>query len=212
MSSQRRTVLERALGAAGQPSTADAAHAAGAAERLVARITAEGLADVAYATLDSPLGELHTAVTRKGVVRLGFAEQGSQETIARELAQRLSARIVHAPRMLDPLKRELDEYFAGRRTSFDVDLDWALIGPFAQRVLARTAAIPYGSHSSYGQIAAQAGSPRGARAAGNALGSNPIAIVIPCHRVLHAGGGLGGYGGGLPRKRWLLELEGVLEG
>jgi methylated-DNA-[protein]-cysteine S-methyltransferase len=107
------------------------------------------------------------------------------------------------------VRRELDEYFAGRRRRFEVTLDWSLITPFARRVLRMTAAIPYGGHLSYAEVAAEAGSPRGARAAGNALGSNPIPIVIPCHRVLHSGGGLGGYGGGLERKRYLLELEGA---
>ena len=210
MRSPAREAIERELRLGAVPSPARSEQAAAAAERLVERIAADGLADIAYATLDSPLGELHAAVTRRGLVRIGFAEEGSDE-LAQELAQRLSARIVRAPRMLDPVRRELEEYFAGSRTRFELELDWTLIGPFARLVLARTAAIPYGSHSSYGEIAAQAGSPRGARAAGNALGSNPIPIVIPCHRVLHAGGGLGGYGGGLERKRWLLELEGALQ-
>ena len=127
-----------------------------------------------------------------------------------QLARRISPRVVRSPRPLEELERELDEYFSGRRRSFSLKLDWRLIGPFARRVLTLTSEIPYGGHSSYGEIAAEAGSPRGARAAGNALGSNPIPIVIPCHRVLHAGGGLGGYGGGLERKRFLLELEGAL--
>ena len=210
MSSPVRDAIERELRLGAAPSSARSEQAAAAAERLVERVAADGLADIAYATLDSPLGELHAAVTRRGLVRIGFAEEGSDE-LAQELAQRLSARIVRAPRMLDPVRRELEEYFAGSRTRFELELDWALIGPFARRVLARTAAIPYGSHASYGEIAAEAGSPRGARAAGNALGSNPIPIVIPCHRVLHAGGGLGGYGGGLERKRWLLALEGELD-
>ncbi len=110
------------------------------------------------------------------------------------------------------MRRELDEYFAGRRREFELALDWALIGPFARRVLQATAAIPYGGVLSYAEVAAEAGSPRGSRAAGNALGANPIPIVIPCHRVLRSGGALGGYGGGLERKRWLLELEGAPPG
>ena len=184
--------------------------AAGAAARLAERIAAEGLADISYGSLESPVGPLHAALSRRGLVRIAFAEEHEQAMVE-ELARRLSPRIVLAPRLLDPLRRELDEYFEGRRRRFELELDWALIGPFARRVLRRTAAIPYGSHSSYGEVAAAAGSPRGARAAGNALGSNPIPIVIPCHRVLHAGGGLGGYGGGLQRKRFLLELEGALD-
>jgi methylated-DNA-[protein]-cysteine S-methyltransferase len=117
---------------------------------------------------------------------------------------------VQAPASLDLLKRELEEYFAGRRHQFGIPLDWSLTGPFGRRVLKMTAAIPYGGHLSYAEVAAEAGSPRGARAAGNALGANPIPIVIPCHRVLRSGGVLGGYGGGPDRKRWLLELEGAL--
>jgi methylated-DNA-[protein]-cysteine S-methyltransferase len=142
-------------------------------------------------------------------VRLAFPEESLDELLQR-LAHRLSPRILAAPAALDPVKRELEEYFAGSRRRFDLPLDWSLITPFAKRVLRKTAAIPYGGHLSYAEVAAEAGSPRGARAAGNALGSNPIPIVIPCHRVLHSGGGLGGYGGGLERKRYLLELEGAL--
>ena len=118
--------------------------------------------------------------------------------------------IVEAAGPLEPLRRELDDYFCGRRQSFELTLDWSLIGPFGRRVLRATADIPYGGVLSYAEVAAEAGSPRGSRAAGNALGSNPIPIVIPCHRVLRSGGSLGGYGGGVERKRWLLELEGAL--
>jgi len=164
---------------------------------------------LSYAPVDSPFGTLHAAVTRRGLVRVAFPEE-HPDTMLERLARDLSPRIVQAPSMLDPVRRELDEYFSGRRREFGLDLDWALIGPFARRVLKMTAAIPYGAHLSYGEVAAEAGSPRGARAAGNALGSNPIPIVIPCHRVLHAGGRLGGYGGGLDRKRYLLALEGSL--
>src|SRR5262249_36525865 len=111
---------------------------------------------------------------------------------------------------LDPVRRELEEYFAGSRREFSVPLDWSLIAGFSRQVLRATAAIAYGEISSYGAIADAAGSPRGSRAAGNALGSNPIPIVIPCHRVLRSGGVLGGYAGGPERKRLLLELEGAL--
>jgi methylated-DNA-[protein]-cysteine S-methyltransferase len=183
--------------------------AAAAAARLVERIVADGLADIDYASVDSPFGTLQAAVTRRGLVRLAFPEEPLDEFLER-LSRRLSPLIVAAPAALDPVRRELDEYFSGRRRAFDLALDWALITPFARRVLRKTAAIPYGGHLSYAEVAAEAGSPRGARAAGNALGSNPIPIVIPCHRVLHSGGGLGGYGGGLDRKRFLLELEGAL--
>jgi methylated-DNA-[protein]-cysteine S-methyltransferase len=179
-----------------------------AARRLSARVAAEGLAEVSYATADSPFGTLLLAATRRGLVRLAFPEEDADSVLDR-LARRISPRIVRTPAPLDPVRRGLEEYFAGRMREFELPLDWALVGPFARRVLRVTCEIPYGGVLSYGEVAAEAGSPRGSRAAGNALGSNPIPIVIPCHRVLRAGGALGGYGGGLERKRWLLELEGA---
>jgi methylated-DNA-[protein]-cysteine S-methyltransferase len=187
----------------------EARRAAAAAERLEARIAEEGLADVGYATVDSPFGTLHAAATKRGLVRLAFPEE-DEDTMLEALARRLSPRILESPKMLDPVRRELDDYFAGRRRGFELPLDWSLVGPFGRRVLRVTADIPYGGSLSYAEVAAEAGSPRGSRAAGNALGSNPIPIVIPCHRVLRSGGALGGYGGGLDRKRWLLELEGAI--
>ena len=126
------------------------------------------------------------------------------------LAAKLSPRIVEAPTRFEQVRRELDEYFSGRRRDFDVPLDRVLMSAFAKKVLTATSAIPYGSVSTYTEMASEAGSPRGSRAAGNALGSNPIPVIVPCHRVLRTGGNLGGYGGGLDRKRWLLELEGAL--
>ncbi|HEY2200701.1 MAG TPA: methylated-DNA--[protein]-cysteine S-methyltransferase [Solirubrobacteraceae bacterium] len=183
--------------------------AVAAARRVSERAAAEGLADISYAPVDSPFGTLHAATTKRGLVRIAFPEE-SVESVLERLAQSLSPRIVQAPASLDLLKRELEEYFAGRRHEFGIPLDWSLTGPFGRRVIEMTAAIPYGGHLSYAEVAAEAGSPRGARAAGNALGSNPIPIVIPCHRVLRSGGVLGGYGGGPDRKRWLLELEGAL--
>jgi methylated-DNA-[protein]-cysteine S-methyltransferase len=188
---------------------ADADAAERAARRLAERAAAEGLADISYGPVDSPFGTLLVASTKRGVVRLAFPEEPAESVLER-LAAHLSPRIVEAPAQLDPLRRELEEYFAGGRRSFQTPLDWSLIGPFAQRVLRATAAIPFGGVLSYAEVAAEAGSPRGSRAAGNALGSNPIPIVIPCHRVLRTGGALGGYGGGIERKRWLLQLEGAL--
>ena len=126
------------------------------------------------------------------------------------LAARISPRIVETPTPLEPMRRELDEYFAGRRRHFELALDWTLVGPFGRRVLSATSAIPYGGVLTYSEVAAEAGNPRASRAAGNALGANPMPIVVPCHRVLRRGGALGGYGGGLPRKQFLLELEGAL--
>ena len=183
--------------------------AGAAARRVSERAAEEGFADISYAPVDSPFGTLHAATTKRGLVRVAFPEE-SVESVLERLAQRLSPRIVEAPASLDPVKRELDEYFAGRRRAFDIPLDWSLIGPFGARVLHVTSEIPYGGVLSYTEVATEAGSPRGSRAAGNALGANPIPIVIPCHRVLRAGGALGGYGGGLDRKRYLLELEGAL--
>lgn len=181
-------------------------------ERLAARLTQRaegaGLLDVAYGRMDSPLGELLVAVTSKGLVRVAYSGELEDEVLA-DLAARVSPRILRAPARTDAARRELDAYFAGTRQSFDMPIDWSLVHGFAREVLRRTARIPFGSVRSYGQVAAEAGSPRAYRAAGNALGSNPIPIVVPCHRVLHADGGLGGYSGGLDRKRFLLRLEGV---
>jgi methylated-DNA-[protein]-cysteine S-methyltransferase len=183
--------------------------AAGAAGRLTRRIADEGLADVVYSAVDTPFGPMLAASSRRGLVRFAFPEE-SVEGMLERIALRLSPRIVEAPTVLDPLRRELDEYFGGRRRRFEIALDWSLMSPFTKRVLKATAAIPYGGTLSYTEVAGEAGSPRGSRAAGNALGANPIPIVIPCHRVLHSGGRIGGYGGGLERKRWLLRLEGAL--
>jgi methylated-DNA-[protein]-cysteine S-methyltransferase len=146
-------------------------------------------------------------------VRVAYAdgESGVQESL-RALARTVSPRVIAAPRRLDAARRELDEYFAGTRDRFEVPLDWRLTRGFARRVLRSTARIPYGSVSSYARVAAAAGSPRGSRAAGNALGANPLPIIVPCHRVLHTGGGLGGYTGGVERKRTLLGIEAAIPG
>jgi methylated-DNA-[protein]-cysteine S-methyltransferase len=175
---------------------------------LTAAAAQAGLLDVAYATFDSPAGKLLLAATSRGLVRLAYLDAGGQEDeVLEHLAARVSPRVLASPRRLDDPRRELDEYFAGRRHDFDIPLDWQLVRGFGRRVLKATARIPFGSVSTYKQVAAQAGSPRGSRAAGNALGANPIPIIVPCHRVLHTTGGLGGYTGGLERKRLLLEIE-----
>ena len=166
-----------------------------------------GLLDVAYTTFDSPLGTLLLASTDRGLVRLAYVDYEGQDEVIAELAGRISPRVLAVPRKLDEPRRELDQYFTGSRRQFDVPIDWRLTQGFGRRVLRATARIPYGEVSSYKQVASAAGSPRGSRAAGNALGSNPIPIVVPCHRVLHSGGGLGGYTGGLERKRMLLAVE-----
>jgi methylated-DNA-[protein]-cysteine S-methyltransferase len=176
---------------------------------LARRAADEGILDVAYGTYDSPLGPLTVMVTRRGLVRLSYPGEGIAVQLD-ELAERVSPRILEAPERTDAVRRQLDEYFEGERRSFEVPIDWRLVRGFAGSVLRATARIPFGSVSSYREVAAEAGSPKAYRAAGNALGSNPIPIVVPCHRVLHAGGGLGGYTGGLDRKRFLLRLEGAI--
>jgi methylated-DNA-[protein]-cysteine S-methyltransferase len=168
---------------------------------------AAGMLDVAYATLDSPLGALLLAATDAGLVRIAYLDNEEQAMVLEELATRLSPRVLAAPRRLDESRRELDEYFTGSRDRFELPLDWRLTRGFGRRVLEATARIPYGAVSTYKQVATDAGSPRGSRAAGNALGANPLPIVVPCHRVLHSGGGLGGYTGGIERKKLLLAVE-----
>jgi methylated-DNA-[protein]-cysteine S-methyltransferase len=204
-----RVLVHAGSRARGAASAGSAAAAAAAARRLNARVAAEGLADVSYAPADSPFGPLLLAATRRGLVRLAFPEEDIDSVLER-LAHKISPRIVEAPAPLEPARRELEEYFGGGRRRFALKLDWALVGDFGRRVLRVTSQIPYGGVLSYAEVAADAGSPRGSRAAGNALGANPLPIVIPCHRVLRSGGALGGYGGGPERKRWLLELEGAL--
>jgi methylated-DNA-[protein]-cysteine S-methyltransferase len=180
------------------------------ARRLAERATGDGLVDVAYTTIESPVGAVLVAATHRGLVRIAFGGSTDSDTVIEQLSERISPRVLEVPTFFDGVRRELEEYFEGRRTSFDLPLDWRLTHGFNRRVLRRTAQIPYGQVSTYSKVAAEAGSPRAFRAAGNALGSNPIPIVVPCHRVLHTGGGLGGYGGGLETKEFLLRLEGVL--
>jgi methylated-DNA-[protein]-cysteine S-methyltransferase len=188
---ERSRTLERPL-----PDLTDAAAAA-------------GLLDVAYCRHDSPVGTLLLARTARGLVRIAYLDGGGdQDEVLEALAARVSPRVLAAPGPLDGLRRELEEYFGGTRTRFQTPVDWSLTHGFGERVLKATARIPYGSVSTYKQVAAAAGSARGFRAAGNALGTNPVPIVVPCHRVLHTGGGLGGYTGGLERKRRLLAIEG----
>jgi methylated-DNA-[protein]-cysteine S-methyltransferase len=178
--------------------------------RLIESADEDGLVDVAFAPVDSPIGRLIAAGTRRGLVRLSFDSE-DPDNVLEELATRISPRILEAPARLDEVRRELDEYFDGQRNRFELEIDWNLAsGDFSRRVLRAARRIPFGSVTTYSDMARRAGSPRAARAAGNALGSNPIPIVVPCHRVVHSGGGLGGYGGGLDKKRFLLTLEGAL--
>ena len=193
----------------GPPATADA-------ETLVARAAeraaAEGAAAVAYAVVDSPVGSLVAAATPRGLVRLAYEDfDGGVDAVLEHLAQRLSPAIVEAPGRFDELRRELDDYFEHRREAFEVPIDWSLTAEgFTRKVLQATARIPFGATASYKDVATRAGSERAVRAAGNALGSNPIPIVVPCHRVLRTGGNLGGYTGGVERKETLLRIEGII--
>src|SRR5215210_3049729 len=168
---------------------------------LTGRAEEEGLVDVAYTSVDSPLGPLVVASTPKGLVRVSYTVFRGEGDVLEELARRVSPRVLEAPARLDGVRRELDEYFTGRRRRFGIPVDLRLVGGrFGRRVLERTAEIPFGDVLTYTEVAARAGSPRGSRAAGNALGANPIPIVVPCHRIVAAGGALGGYTGGLGRK------------
>ena len=177
---------------------------------LLTRAADEGLLDVAYASVDSPLGPLTVASTPRGLVRVAYTEYRPQDEVVEELAARVSPRVLEAPARLDVVRRELDEYFDGRRTGFDVAIDWSVTRGFTRKVLSETARIAFGEVRSYADVASRAGSPRAVRAAGNALGANPMPVIVPCHRVVRTGGGLGGYTGGLERKEFLLRLEGTL--
>jgi methylated-DNA-[protein]-cysteine S-methyltransferase len=175
--------------------------------RFRAAASAAGLLDVAYDVTDSPLGRLFLASTDRGLCRISYdAEPEAEEE---RLARSFGARVLRVPRALDETKRELDDYFEGRRQEFDVAVDLAPIGEFHRAVLDRLAKVPYGSLTTYGTLAAEAGRPRAARAVGTAMNRNPVPIVLPCHRVVGASGSLVGYGGGLERKAALLRLEGV---
>jgi methylated-DNA-[protein]-cysteine S-methyltransferase len=179
-------------------------------EALAARAAREGLLDVAYAIEGSPVGDLLLAVTPRGLVRIAYLDGQRTDAVLADLAARVSPRVIEAARPLDEVRRQLESYLDGRLASFELPLDWTLVGAFGRRVLGRTAEIPYGEVATYGEVARSIGSPRAARATGNALGRNPIPIVVPCHRVVPGSGKLGGYGGGTERKRFLLGLERAL--
>jgi methylated-DNA-[protein]-cysteine S-methyltransferase len=174
------------------------------------RADEEGLLDVAYTSVDSPLGPLVVAATPNGLVRVSYTQFGGEDEVLEELARRVSPRVLNAPARLEGVRRELDEYFDGQRQRFDVPIDWSHLAGFTREVLRATAQIGFGEVSTYAGVAEAAGSPRAVRAAGNALGANPMPVIVPCHRVLRTGGALGGYTGGLERKEFLLRLEGTL--
>lgn len=178
-------------------------------ERLADRAGRRGLLDVAVASTDTPIGSLLLATTGEGLVRVAFEIEDSDEVLE-DLAARVSPRVLEAPSRLDPVRRQIEEYFEGRRTAFEVPVDMRLAHGFRRKALGFVADIPYGRTASYKEVAAGAGSPAAVRAAGSACATNPVPIVVPCHRVLRTGGALGGYTGGLERKEFLLRLEGRL--
>jgi methylated-DNA-[protein]-cysteine S-methyltransferase len=180
-------------------------------QALAERAAAEDLLDVAVERHDSPLGPLMLAATREGLVRLGFPEE--QDGFLDELSQQISGRVLRAPRpSLTDARHQLDEYFERSRTGFEVALDWRLTRGFRREVLTVTNMIPYGQTLSYAQVAAEAGNPRAWRAAGTALATNPLPILVPCHRVLRGTGKIGPYRGGTEAKRLLLSLEAGAQG
>jgi methylated-DNA-[protein]-cysteine S-methyltransferase len=174
--------------------------------RLAATAETEGLLDIAYRTVDSPVGSLLLAATGEGLMKVAFEVQDHDAVLA-SLAERVSPRILKAPARLDPVARQLDEYFAGSRHGFDVPLDWRLSSGFRRQVLDHLTRIGYGRTESYAEVAAGAGNPRAVRAVGTACATNPLVLVVPCHRVVRSDGSAGGYAGGAEAKAALLALE-----
>ena len=167
-----------------------------------------GMLDAGYDVIGSPVGQLLVAASNRGILRISF-DPDLEEHL--EWLSRLAGRsVLRAPRQVDDVRRELDEYFEGRRHAFDLAVDLRGVTPFTERVLMELARIPYGETATYAQLAARAGKPKAARAVGMTMNRNRIPIVLPCHRVIGADGGLVGYAGGLERKVALLTLEGVL--
>jgi len=175
----------------------------------LARADADDLVDVAWTVEDTPVGPLALAATPVGLVRVGF---GHEDEMLDELASHVSPRVVRLPARLDAVRRQLDEYFAGRRRHFEVPLDRRLSRGYRLAVLEELSRVPFGQTVTYKDLAERTGKPNASRAVGTAMATNPIPIVVPCHRVLRTGGALGGYGGGLETKVWLLRHEGALLG
>jgi len=175
-------------------------------DELVRRSDRVGLLDVAYRTVDSPLGTLLLAATPAGLLRVAFADEGHDDVLAR-LAVDVSPRILHGGRRLDGAARQLGDYFAGRRHAFDLDVDLQLAHGFRRDVLVQLRAIPYGATASYAAVARAAGRPTAVRAVGTACANNPVPLVVPCHRVVRSDGAIGQYRGGVAAKRTLLDLE-----
>lgn len=174
--------------------------------RLELRAQEAGVLDVAYRTIDSPVGALLLAATERGLVRVAFEREGLDRVLD-TLAAKVSPRILRAPARLDAAAHELDEYFAGRRTAFDLPLDHSLSSGFRRIVQHHLPRIGYGRTATYKQVAEIVGNPKAVRAVGTACATNPLPVVVPCHRVLRTDGGLGGYAGGLDAKILLIALE-----
>jgi methylated-DNA-[protein]-cysteine S-methyltransferase len=168
----------------------------------------EGLLDVAYDLVDSPIGSLLVATSPRGLCRISYDADPEREV--EQLAGAFGIRVLRSPKPIDAARRELDEYFEGKRHSFDLPVDVALLADFNRRVLRELARVPYGEVVTYGELAARAARPRAARAVGMVMNRNPLPIVLPCHRVIGANGKLTGYAGGLERKEALLRLEGAI--
>ena len=167
-----------------------------------------GLLDAGYDLVDSPVGQLLVAAGDRGVLRISFDADLEQHL---EWLSRIAGRkVLRAPQQVESVRRELDEYFDGRRHAFDLTVDLRGVTPFTERVLTELARVPFGETATYAELAARAGNPRAARAVGMTMNRNRIPIVLPCHRVIGANGSLVGYAGGLERKVALLRLEGVL--
>jgi methylated-DNA-[protein]-cysteine S-methyltransferase len=178
----------------------------GLTERLAADADAEGLVDVGYRTVESPVGSLLLAATPIGLVRIAYPAEGHDDVL-QALSDGISPRVLRHPARLDAAARQLDEYFAGGRQQFDLALDWRLAAGFRGIVLHLLPEIPYGHIATYGDVAAMAGRPRANRAVGSACATNPLPVVVPCHRVVRSDGALGGYLGGVANKAALLALE-----
>jgi methylated-DNA-[protein]-cysteine S-methyltransferase len=168
----------------------------------------EGLLDVAYDVVESPVGELFVGVSDRGLCVISY--EADPDLQVQRLARGFGSRVLRSPRPIDPTRRQLDEYFAGKRRRFDLDVDLRLARDFGRTVLEELERVPFGEVTTYGALAAKAGKPRAARAVGTIMNRNPIPIVLPCHRVVGANGSLVGYAGGLERKQTLLRLEGAL--
>jgi methylated-DNA-[protein]-cysteine S-methyltransferase len=191
--------LQAALGA-------EPAHLVRLRDRLAAAAEAEHLLDIAYRTIDTPVGELLLAATEAGLVRVAYASE-DHDRVIQTLCDRISPRILHHPARLDAAARELGEYFDGRRRAFSLDLDWRLSAGFRETVLRHLSDIGYGHTASYATVAGFAGRPKAVRAVGTACATNPLPVIVPCHRVIRSDGSMGGYLGGLEAKTTLLELE-----